>query len=144
MSSIADIVANLLVQNLPATAVALGGSTDWAVFVSHMPSSPKNVIVVGSLAGRTQGRIHRTGKTVNLHAVKITVRSQTYQAGESRIHSISEYVDTVLRKDVLVNGESIRIQAITKNTPVIPMGANPESRLELFSFDCTVTLVDAP
>jgi len=71
---------------------------------------------------------------------EIRVRSRTYLVGAAKIKGIQEYLDTVRRLQVDIDGSGYTIAAVRQTGDILPMGQEPDSdRRENFTLNGTIT-----
>ena len=82
----------LIIQDLLVNALSLGvappASGSWPVYLGSLPDSPDDLIFIKETTPVSQGR-YMEGAHVRAYAASVTVRSNNYTKGDTRIRLIS-------------------------------------------------------
>ena len=116
---------------------------DWPIFVGHMPDTPDIIICVYDTAGVKDGRL-MTGKTIRHHGWQIRVRTTEYDTGFVKMEMLADYLDTVLRETVVIDGITYVIQVVVQTSGPVSIGQEPDAkRRENFTLNGIMTLQSA-
>lgn len=140
------IVANYLVDSGLASGPGPGGS--WPVFVNKEPDVPDECITVYDADGRLEGRTHVDGEMQEHAGIQVRVRVAPHRIveGYQKTKTILRNFDTqVLRTLVTIGSNTYKIQAITRQSDVIPLGdESPTSRRYVQVANALVSLTQLP
>jgi len=139
----AYILANYLVD---AGLTTFGGT--WPVYIGKEPDTPDDCVTIYDTDGRIQGRTHYDGEMQEHYGIQVRVRSAPHRIveGYRKCKSILQNFDTeVLRTLVVIGSSTYKIQAITRQSDVIPLGdESPSSRRYVQVANALVSLVQLP
>lgn len=139
----ASIFQEVLIDNL------IGGSssglqTDWPTFVSNMPDTPDNCIVILDTAGILFGRYGVDNSYSKREGFQILVRSVDYPTGRSKIEEIVSYLIETISTPFNYETEgsrNYRINSIQQAGTILHLGKEvPTSKRSLFSCNFTVSV----
>ncbi len=101
----------------------------WPCFVDHFPDSSEGplahdlaAVCIYDTAGTRDGRIMRTGESVQHPGWQVRVRGLIHKSTYIKIKCIKEYLDTVLRLQVEISPFLYTIQAVTVTGNIISLG----------------------
>ena len=115
--------ARVIGQFLSDSGVAVIGASDWGLFVSWMPDSPDNVVVVNDTAGVIQGRIQFTGEHHEFHGIQVRVRSKDYENGYSKMRDIVRVLEQQVRNTIVwVDGLQYILVSFTRTSGILFTG----------------------
>lgn len=138
--SLSHSPAQILRQLLLDLELGTGGSP-WRIYYATMPDKPDKAIRVAGTAGLHQGREMIGGKVYERYGFQIMIRSQDYEEGYAKANSIAIDLDqSVGRTTVSVDDSNYRIQSISRDGTVIPLGRDETSRRFLFSINGTTSM----
>lgn len=113
----------------------------WAVRVSTEPEEPDDVITLFDTTPITQGRLHRSGKTVQQFGIQIRLRSnQDYDVGYGKLMSISSALDKVKRQTVIIDGKTYLVHAFTQVTGITPLREMETRQRLLFTLNLLTSI----
>lgn len=141
-SSPADVIKKILIEEqLVSDPESVGAP--WPCYVSSLPdaSTPDNAACLYDTSPKLDGRLMRTGESVEHPGVQVKVRSKTYREGWAKIDSISTKLDAVLRRSLVIEDFNYTVQSISTGG-VLPNGLEEGTtkRRHLFTLNCQVTL----
>lgn len=139
----ATVVAELLQANGHGAAPAIGAV--WPIYVSHLPDGPDvpyDAICVYDTEGLKDGRNMEGGEVIIHEGIQIRVRSCRYPDGMTKAKQIAAYVDALFREALTVDATDYRVQSITRTTPVLALGTDPQDskRRHHTSINATTTI----
>jgi len=114
---------------------------DWTGIVGQMIDGddvPDKLIAIIDIEGRTQGRLQKSGTTVEKHGVQIRSRAVTYRDGRSKLSAIAKELDKLHRYFVTVEGARFLINAATRGN-ILTLGQEEGNRRR-WQFALTVFL----
>lgn len=113
----------------------------WAVRVSTEPEEPDDVITLFDTTPIIQGRLHRSGKTVQQFGIQIRLRSnQNYDVGYGKLMSISSALDQVKRQTVIIDGKTYLVHAFTHATGITPLREMETRQRLLFTLNLLTSI----
>lgn len=115
-------------------------STEQATFASGMPEHPNLAICVYDQPGLLQGRIQKTGETVEAFGLELRVRALDYQTGYSLASDICDAADALKNAPVTIDDHDYLIQAVTRRTSILPLGPESGNRRERFVVKFVATI----
>lgn len=118
--SAAKIVQQALVNRAIGTPPVSNGS--WPIFVSNLPDTPDNLIVVSRGVDDFHGRVQVTGQ-VQLHfGIQVRIRATDEETANAKLKQILDAFDThptcIYREAVTIAGITYCIQTINR-TPLL-------------------------
>lgn len=120
------LILDNLVTEVPAAGVSAGA---WPCYVGHMPDTegvPDDCVCVYDLPGFTEGRIQRTGETIEHPAAQIKVRSLSYTTAYAKARAIAERIDLIHWKSVQIDvagtSRTWLIQAVSRTSTLTSTG----------------------
>jgi len=116
---------------------------DWQAFISFLPDSPNNAIVVYDTAGKVDGRIMKTGERITHPGIQIGIRGANYSALVLKVLEIAEALDNAKRTLIAVDSETTYILHNASRTgDIIPVGVEEvgDRRRHLFTINATITI----
>lgn len=125
---------------LPSTAIA---TEDWQTYVGHLQDTPDAAMCVYDTAGVIDGRIQRTGETVRRPGWQIRVRGRTYTDAYTQARAVCNYLDTIRRKQVAIEGTAYKIMSVGQTGDILSLGQEEGNKRRVtFTINGTVTLAD--
>lgn len=119
-------------------------AAQWGCYVSSLPDGGHNALCVYDTVGILQGRIQRTGETIETPGIQVRVRSQDYETGRAKADALCAAFDELFRHEVEVDDTDYLIQAVTRTTPVICLGPEEGNKRERFTINFLVTITELP
>lgn len=121
-----------------------GAGADWSVYLNNMPDTPDNAICAYDTTGRIQGRIHRTGETIEQPGVQVKVRGTVNRAVCQKIKDVADALDACKRVVVVApDSTCIMISSFTRN-PILNLGNVPGNRVRFaFTVNAFAVLIPA-
>lgn len=141
MSSPAEIIRAALVQvGLVILPRGRGPSTT-PCYVASLPDAPDQVVRIRDMVGLLFGRIQPTGKTLQHHGIKVTIRTLDF-TGYDFANSILNGIETLTNFTVVIAGQKHIVQSAYRTTPLIDMGEEVGKKRQLWSFNARVAFAD--
>jgi hypothetical protein len=137
----AEIIAKWLVDKTYALDPP---SQPWCVYVGSMPEDGNSVLCVYDTTGIMQGRIQRTGETIQSHGLQVRVRSQGYSAGRAKADTLCTNFDELRREEVTLDDIDYLIHAVSRVTPIIHLGPEAGNKRERFTINFLATITESP
>ena len=118
-----------------------GLATGWATTYAKMPVEPVNIISVFDNMSQLDGKIMRTGQTVEHPGIQVRVRSEPYKDGWLKAQAILESMSQMLRETiVLTNPDQVyKIQAFTVTGSLMYIGQAEKQQGQNFTFNGTIS-----
>lgn len=117
--------------------------SDWAAWAAQMPDDDKSAdraIAVFDTLGTSDGRIHKTGKSVVHPGIQFRIRADEYHEAWSKSEEITAALDAIVRTVVVVPEGTYTIQAATRGN-ILALGPEPEIRRRMnFTINVLATL----
>lgn len=114
----------------------------WPCYVAGMPETGNQALCVYDTTGILQGRIQRTGETIETFGIQVRVRAMDYETGYAKAVAINEAFDELLRVEVLFETHFYKIQAVSRKTPIIPLGPESGNKRERFTINYLATIAE--
>jgi hypothetical protein len=108
-------VAGTGICSMPTDAVA------WPGYTNYLADAIDNAILFTDTNGTKDGRINRTGETVEHPGLQVLVRGTDQQTAWQRIDIISKLFDATSHQIVAISPETYEIIAIHRKYSVIPL-----------------------
>ena len=124
------IIAVLALMTRPSAGDA------WPLYISHLPDNDNVETDAGAIydtSGNKDGRL-MIGPVIQHFGIQIRFRSRDYNTGFEKIEDVAASLDAILRATVIMDTEQYRIQNMTRTTPIISLGLEPESTKRRFLF----------
>jgi len=113
---------------------------DWPLYVDHLPKT-KQCAAIRTTAGISDGRIMKTGEVIDHPGIQVRVKGHTYEDANQKCWAIADYFSKLKYKlVVLSDGFGYTIQAVSRFSPILPLGVEEGTGLYIFSCNFTVTL----
>lgn len=112
---------------------------EWPAFAGRQPDDPENIITITDTAPSLEGRIQKTGETINHPGIQVFVRSSDYLQGWHKISKLATLFDAVKRTEVRVENRRYRIEAATIESGPMTLGQDPTKRM-LFTLNLILTI----
>jgi len=118
------------------------GVGPWPCYVGFLADKPDSALAIYDTQGPIQGRTHTDGEVQGPFGLQVKVRSDDNGDGYLKAKNVLRCFDEfVLRDTVVIGTTSYLVQAITRTSDVISMGAEaPTSRRRLFSANAVATI----
>jgi hypothetical protein len=144
LHSPAEIIQQALVASGLAVQPPSTGLTGlWPAWVSVMPDTPDNVLVVYDTAGKDVGRTTPDQKRSEYHGVSVHVRSLAHGVGWQKARAVCDFFDTLYSLPVAFMDASYVIQNAIRTTGSLSLGFDaPQSKRRLFTVNALVWLQD--
>ena len=127
--STAEIIRYLIISaGLGIRPTGAKKEKPWAVYVSHTPDGEDRAITCYDTPGYNQGRLHRGGETIHTPGWQIRTRAVGYDVAYDRIFEISEFLDTVNRNSIDVDGKNYMVLSVAKTSYIVPIGQDPDGQ----------------
>lgn len=144
MSSLKDAPAavfrGLLVTRglykLPSTT----GGVLLSANVGSMPDDGTQCICVYDTSGYIDGRLLRTGETVEHLGVQIRTRSSDYPTGWGMANGLALVMDGIFKATVIVGGNSYVIESASRTSAILHIGQEEKNRMELFTLNAILSI----
>jgi hypothetical protein len=141
----AQIIRQLLIDLDQGTNPEASG--EWPIYAVEMPDSPSDVVFVSDTEGRTFGRYHPTGETVEKYGIQFLFRSEGLY-GYLKAADISSAVDVYVRRNEVHMDEDedypeadYMVNAVHKIGPIVRIGKEPDSGGRwLWSLNCIASI----
>lgn len=137
MSGEYDLPCDILARHLQSLGLGTDPEDDdtWPLFASHMPTEPDEAIAVYDTVGFTQGRIQRTGDTVDKLGISVKVRGNDPVATYKKCNKILQSFDRDCKQKLVTIGDyTYRIHAVSRKTAVIPDRGKPKEETRSIYF----------
>jgi len=135
----ADVIRWLLVSLSLGTDPENGLA--WPIHVSSEPDAPDDLIVVYDTAGITNGRIQRSGETVEHKGVMVQVRGTDHPTAWAKAEAVNTALDESVRNsEVTIGSEVYVVYSVTRHSGPISLGREPSTNRFLFSINAVVAL----
>lgn len=139
-ASQARIIQYLLVQG--GVGVAFDATGDWRVFSHLIDPEPDQGIWVFSTQGIINGRSQRTGEYSEHYGIQVRTRGKNPEEAHLKAQEIEDYFSRTVKRTTVVipTTGSFLIHAITKTSPLIPLGREEKNRRSEYSSNFTATI----
>jgi len=135
----ADVVRWLLIALSQGTDPEAVGS--WPIHASSEPDSPDDLITVYDTSGVQQGRVQRTGETVEHRGIMVQVRGTDHATAWAKMDAVKVALDESVRNTlVTVDDNQYIVYAITKQSGPLSLGTEPNTNRFLFTLNAVVAL----
>lgn len=138
MASPAEIIRQLLVD------LALAAdSGPWRAFVSFLPDSPDNAIVVYDTAGFPDGRYMQDGFRVEHPGIQILIRGPIFPDVWAKVNDIALKLDEQKLVSVAIDSnETYTLHNISRTGMILPLGMESEGdkRRHQFAVNAVITV----
>lgn len=133
--------AEVLRKWLVSQGLALDPPTaDWSCYVAGMPETPDKALCVYETSGILQGRIQRTGETIEHFGIQIRVRAATYQTGWVKARAICDAFDALQNAQVTLDTHTYKINAVTRKSSILHIGPEQNNKRERFTINFLATI----
>lgn len=143
MSPAVVIRTLLIAAGVGVDAVATPAG-QWPVFVSTLPEGTDvkdNALCVYDTSGVMDGRIQKTGESIEHPGIQVRIRSGDYAAGFAKAKAAAAALDGIKMSAVTVGAESAKVQSVTRGA-VMSLGPEPQNRRRVsFTINGIVTMV---
>jgi len=137
----ADIIRWLLIDLGVGTEPEDEG--DWPIYAGNEPNLPDPLIIVYDTSGITQGRIQRTGETVEHHGIQFQIRGVDYPTTWTKADELRQVIDEQVKYSKLtVDDSKYTIHAITRQSGPIALGKEQGTHRFLFTLNAIVSLCE--
>jgi len=135
----ADVVRRVLIAlNLGSLPSTVG---DWPIQVSNEPDYPDNLITITDTAGITNGRIQRTGETLEHKGISIQVRGVSHPIAWAKSDEIRVAIDEAIKNtSVTIASTSYMVYSLTRQSGPIILGREPGTDRYLHTINAIVAL----
>lgn len=117
-ASPAVIIRQFLIDQLMGSSV-----DDWPIFVSFIPTSPDDALVIYDTAGVNDGRIMRTGEQIEHPGIQVVVRSRDYSVAFSKAKDIANAFDSQNKTLVVLSSEEAYVLVnVSRPGPIQSVG----------------------
>lgn len=141
MTTLQHSPAHILAAYLRGLEPQTTPPTAWSIFVSHLPDQPANAVCVYDTEGRIDGRLQSTGDVCEHPGAQVLVRSTAFTPGWRKAVALKAILESVLRTAVtLDDGARYTLHAIQRRSGVLPIGQDPDTRLEMFTINVLLAL----
>lgn len=140
----ATIVSQLLVDGgicgLPPTSLI------WPAYVTSLPDTPDDAVVVTDTESVQEGRVQFTGEIQEHYGVQIKIRSGKYSDGYAVCEEIKELLDLLVYNESVFLSEgptaaTYTVHAITRTTGIVVIGKEVSgSKRSLFTINALVSV----
>ena len=140
--SVISILAANIINTLSLMTNPSEGD-DWPLYISSMPDGDTvetNCGAIYDTYGVLDGKLS-SGEVVQHPGFSLTIRSDDYETGYSKIEEIALALDDVCWNTIEVSGDSYLLQNISRASPVVPLGSERGAqRRFLFTVNFLVSL----
>lgn len=126
------VAQNLL--DLPATGAA------WPHWVNFKPENPHQAVVFYNTRGKMDGRLMRSGQTVEHPGIQTLVRAADDPTAFAKIQALAVAMDGIKNSLVVVDGVTYTIEAMTRTSGFFAVGQEQGNTRRLYSTNHTITL----
>lgn len=115
---------------------------DWPLYTSHLPDGSNvkiNCGVIHDTAGVNDPR-SMTGEWPQHPGVQLRIRSRDHETGYKKIEDVASALDEVVRDTIEVNSTTYEIQNVSRTSPIVALGVEPEMRRFSFTVNFLLTL----
>ncbi len=114
-------------------------AASWPTFLSSMPDGDDvsvNCIAIYDTVGMVEGRLLSSGLYLIQYGLMIRLRAAAYEQGWEKGIELQEYIQTINRRDVEIEGETYLVDNLSLTSPFASNGHEPGAkRRELFSMN---------
>ena len=121
---LADVIAQHFIDQ--GLGTALTDDSSWPVSVDSQPDMPDSAITVYNVAGRLQGRIQKTGQTLEHPGISIRVRARRHSVAVAKGKDIFDAIDGMNRTIVYVDGVGYRVESLSNTTSMLSIGVEKD------------------
>lgn len=114
-------------------------TAQWPIYKGRIPDEPDRCIAIHRESTPTEGRLHRTGQTVQHEGFQVRTRSKDYPEAQKKILEIASLFDSIRREVLSVGTERFRIQCVNQITTSVFIGPDTNDRLN-FTLNCTASI----
>ena len=135
-----EIVRQLLIDLNIGTA-----SGAWPIYCENMPDSPDNCLAVYDTEALEAKRDHVTGVTALIRGIQVMVRATDVKTAYLKCKDVNKTFDEdVYRDEVTLDTTVYLVQAISRLSAEIPVGADGTTKRRLYSTNArlSVSLID--
>ena len=114
----------------------------WPSYFDHMPSGKdkQEVVSIHNAVGLKDGRL-MTGEEIEHPGIQIRVRARAYATGYQKLSAIADELSNISQRLLVMSAiSSYNISSVSRTSPVLPLGVEPETRCHLFSLNCLATI----
>lgn len=115
----------------------------WPAYISFMPDTPDEVVVIYDTEGDMDGRLMATGEQIEHPGIMIQVRGKSYLDTCNKAAQIALALDQVRNVWVAADSSSwYNVLNVSRTSPVIPLGIEEDARgrRHLFSLNMVLTM----
>lgn len=140
--SVADIVAQLLVDLGVAVSAGTNSVSQWEAHVNREVDKPDEAITVYDTEGRSDGRVMVTGALQSHPAIQVRVRARDHETAHARAKAIADKFDTVVyHNTVTLDSTQYCVQSISRTSSFSFAGTDaPTSKRVIFTINAYVTV----
>jgi hypothetical protein len=139
--TLAHTPAHIIRQLLIDLGLGADGGATWPVYYTLFPDAQDNQLGVFNTEGRTQGKAHVIGQTVEKYGIQIRIRGMDETVGLVKAHSIDAALSPITRQSVTVDATAYLVQALTRTSSILGLGReSPSSARRMFSINYLVSL----
>ena len=120
--SISSIVATYIIDTL-SLMTSPSDTDDWPLYISSMPDGDAvetNCGAAYDMAGKLDGKLS-SGEVVQHPGFSLTIRSDDYETGYSKIEEIALALDDMDKVSVNMDGTTYQIQNMSRHTTISPL-----------------------
>lgn len=131
-----QIVRQLLIDLNVGTA-----SGTWPIYYENMPDAPDNCVAVFDTEPVDVRRDHVTGETALIRGIQVMVRAVDVRTAYLKCKDVNKAFDEDVYRDEVTLDESIyRVQAISRLSAEIPVGADGATKRRLYSTNARLSV----
>lgn len=140
--SVAQIVAQLLIDLGLTTAPENDPLLSWPVYSPNEPDQPDNVLTIQDTTGRVDGRNNLTHQIDEHYSFQVRIRASDDTVGSRKAREVAIALDTqVFRRGVVVEDSTYCVHSLSRQGTVIPLGQMPNRRAYLYTVNYLTHLV---
>ncbi len=109
-------------------------NSEWPVFIGILPDVKPQSISLFDIGIPTQGRIQRTGETISHEGIQVRTTAKNYVAARTKLFSIMEAFDSLVRETVSVDNDQYEIQCVHRKRTPVYIGQDENTR-DSFTLD---------
>lgn len=115
----ANIIRNYVVKNHACSLPDTNGL--WPGHVNFLADTVDNAILFTDTNGTKDGRLQRTGETIEHPGLQVLVRATDQGVAWQRIDVISKLFDATARQSLTIDGVSYLINSINRKGSIVPL-----------------------
>lgn len=112
----------------------------WPIFHQNLPDQPVNAGVLYDTDGFADGRIMASGQKIVHPGIMCHVRAGTPGAAFLKLQTLADYLDTIRRASVEIEGTTYRIDNASRQGSPLYLGEEEEALCFRYSLNMILTI----